>query len=85
MFGMGMPELLVILVIALLVFGTKRLPEMGSSIGKAIRGFKGSMEGDGREPTTLPATPASCVQCGQPAPLEASFCPHCGHSFEDVK
>lgn len=78
MFGMGMPELLVILVIALLIFGTKRLPEMGSSIGKAIRGFKGSMEGDGRESATPPATPAACSHCGQPAPLEASFCPHCG-------
>lgn len=78
MFGLGLPELLVILVIALLVFGTKRLPEMGSSLGKAIRGFKGSMEGDARGPATSPTTPASCSRCGQPAPREASFCPHCG-------
>ena len=41
MFGsIGMPELLVIFVIALLVFGPRRLPDVGRSIGEAIRGFK---------------------------------------------
>ncbi|RLB07300.1 MAG: twin-arginine translocase TatA/TatE family subunit [Deltaproteobacteria bacterium] len=40
MFGIGMPELIIILVIALLVFGASRLPEIGSGIGKAIRNFK---------------------------------------------
>jgi sec-independent protein translocase protein TatA len=38
-----MPELLVILVIALLIFGPAKLPELGSSIGKALRNFKSSM------------------------------------------
>lgn len=36
MFGLGLPELLVILVLALLVVGPKRLPQAGASIGKAI-------------------------------------------------
>ncbi len=41
MFGsIGTPELLVILVIALIVFGPRRLPELGSTIGKAIRDFR---------------------------------------------
>jgi sec-independent protein translocase protein TatA len=41
MFGnIGMPELLVILAIALLVFGPKKLPEVGRSIGKAVREFR---------------------------------------------
>lgn len=39
-FGIGLPEMIVILVLALLVFGPKKLPEIGSSIGKAIRGFQ---------------------------------------------
>ncbi|WP_041243663.1 twin-arginine translocase TatA/TatE family subunit [Gloeobacter kilaueensis] len=39
-FGLGLPEVLVIAVIALLIFGPKKLPEMGSALGKAIRGFK---------------------------------------------
>lgn len=40
MFGIGMPELLVIFVIALVVFGPGKLPDVGRSIGEAIRGFK---------------------------------------------
>jgi sec-independent protein translocase protein TatA len=39
-FGIGLPEMAVILVLALLIFGPKKLPEIGSSLGKAIRGFK---------------------------------------------
>jgi sec-independent protein translocase protein TatA len=42
--GIGMPELIVILVIALIFFGPGKLPEMGSMIGKAIRGFKKAMD-----------------------------------------
>ncbi|MBW2040110.1 MAG: twin-arginine translocase TatA/TatE family subunit [Deltaproteobacteria bacterium] len=44
MFGIGMPELIIILVIALLVFGASRLPEIGSGVGKAIRNFKKSIK-----------------------------------------
>jgi sec-independent protein translocase protein TatA len=45
MFGnLGVPELLVIMGIALLVFGAKRLPEIGSSLGKGIREFKSSIK-----------------------------------------
>jgi sec-independent protein translocase protein TatA len=40
MFDIGMPELIVILIIALLVFGAGKLPEIGTSLGKAVRGFK---------------------------------------------
>ena len=39
-FGIGLPEMAVIFTIALLVFGPKKLPEIGRSIGKAIRGFQ---------------------------------------------
>lgn len=38
--NIGTPELLILLVIALLVFGAKRLPEMGAAMGKGIREFK---------------------------------------------
>ena len=40
MFGLGMPELILILVIALVIFGPSKLPEMGASVGKAIREFR---------------------------------------------
>ncbi|MDX2241708.1 MAG: TatA/E family twin arginine-targeting protein translocase [Leptolyngbyaceae cyanobacterium bins.302] len=39
-FGIGLPEMVLIMVIALLVFGPKKLPEIGRSLGKAIRGFQ---------------------------------------------
>ena len=39
-FGIGLPEMVVIMVIAVLIFGPKKLPEIGRSMGKAIRGFQ---------------------------------------------
>jgi sec-independent protein translocase protein TatA len=39
-FGIGLPEMVLIFVLALLVFGPKKLPEIGKSLGKAIRGFQ---------------------------------------------
>ena len=50
MFGIGMPELIVILVIALIFFGPAKLPDLGSSIGKAIRGFKKAVEEPDKKP-----------------------------------
>ncbi|MEN9229607.1 MAG: twin-arginine translocase TatA/TatE family subunit [Thermostichus sp. DG02_5_bins_236] len=46
-FGMGLPELAVIGVIAVVVFGPKKLPELGSAVGKALRGFKQEMNNPG--------------------------------------
>jgi sec-independent protein translocase protein TatA len=42
MFGIGIPELLIIMVIVLIIFGAGKLPEIGAGMGKAIRNFKGA-------------------------------------------
>jgi sec-independent protein translocase protein TatA len=57
-------QILIVLVIALLVFGPKRLPEMGRSIGRGIREFKGAILDD--EPRTTPARPV------EPTPATAT-------------
>ncbi len=40
MFGLGLPELGIIALVAILIFGPKKLPQLGSSLGKTLRGFK---------------------------------------------
>jgi sec-independent protein translocase protein TatA len=53
MFGIGVPEMIIILIVALVFIGPGRLPDLGNSFGKAIRGFKRAME---EEPETKPET-----------------------------
>jgi sec-independent protein translocase protein TatA len=54
MFGIGMPELIVILVIVLIIFGAGKLPEIGAGMGKAIRNFKGATaEPERKEPDNI--------------------------------
>jgi sec-independent protein translocase protein TatA len=58
MYGLGAQELMIILGIVVLIFGAKRLPELGSGVGKAIRNFKGGIksieEGDPEKPDEDP-------------------------------
>lgn len=53
MFGIGIPELLIILVIILVVFGANKLPEIGAGMGKAIKNFKKATS----EPEEIDVTP----------------------------
>jgi sec-independent protein translocase protein TatA len=56
-FGIGTPELLILLLVLLLVFGAKRLPEMGRSLGKGMREFKDSVSGKEAEDDITPELP----------------------------
>jgi len=56
MFGLGMPELLVILVIIILIFGTSRLASLGKGMGEGIRNFKKGLR-DEDSPEDKPKTP----------------------------
>ncbi|MDX9822850.1 MAG: twin-arginine translocase TatA/TatE family subunit [Syntrophales bacterium] len=55
MFGIGMPELLIILVIILIIFGAGKLPDIGNALGRGIRNFKKAS----KEPDEIDVTPES--------------------------
>lgn len=60
-------HLLLILVVALLVLGPKRLPEAGRALGKGIRDFRSAMTGDDREPQGGLVTQAGSVEAAEPS------------------
>ncbi len=64
----GIAGLIVILIVALLVFGPKRLPEIGRSLGKGMREFKDSITGNSDEKAELPASSSS----DEPPPSSSS-------------
>jgi sec-independent protein translocase protein TatA len=93
MFGYGWGPILIIVVIVLLLFGPKRLPELGESIGKAIKSFKKAHD----EPETLKHSQEgetasadadtekkACPQCKKELTGEFAFCPHCGHNLKSA-
>ena len=89
--GLRMPELLIILVVALLIFGPKNLPKLGKSLGQTVKNVRDGMEGDEDEPKKVeaPAEPApapepvaATVEVVEPAEdvVEENvvFCSKCG-------
>jgi sec-independent protein translocase protein TatA len=63
-------QILIVLVIALLVFGPRRLPEMGRSIGRGIREFKGAILDDDEPRRQPPAEPRATTTAAVPRPEE---------------
>ncbi len=68
--GLGMWEMMLIFLVVLLLFGAKRLPEIGSSLGKGIREFKGSIREIEREVQAPPA-PRETVASSSSSPEDA--------------
>jgi sec-independent protein translocase protein TatA len=64
-------HLLFVLVVALLVLGPKRLPEVGRSLGKGLRDFRGALSGDDRDEPSIPEhhTPSPAPQATAPQPV----------------
>lgn len=58
--GIGPMELIVVLIVALLIFGPKKLPELGKSLGSGMRSFKDSVSGSDRD--ELPAARPSAAE-----------------------
>ena len=67
----GMPELLLLGLVVLLLFGPKRLPEMGRSLGKGFREFKGSITGDDKDEHGFDASKLEVTEAMTTDPIEA--------------
>ena len=63
---LSLPHILILLVIALLVFGARRIPEIGSSLGQGIREFKKSLREVGTDQPQTPAPPANNASTSVP-------------------
>jgi sec-independent protein translocase protein TatA len=93
MFGYSWGPILIILVIVLLLFGPKRLPELGESIGKAIKSFKkahddpevlSQKQEGGATAGAAEAQKNLCPQCQKELGGEFAFCPHCGRNIKSA-
>ena len=78
-------HILLLLVVVLLVFGAKRLPEIGRSLGEGMRGFKDSISGEGQQhsltsaPMAAPPVPSPATVAPVAAPAPTMVAPVAGH------
>ncbi len=96
-FGLGAPELLIILVVILLLFGASRLGDVGGSLGRGIKEFRQNIKDDEKKPdaaapAAAPTTPSAsaggdvvaarkCPSCGALNAVSAKHCNECGASM----
>jgi sec-independent protein translocase protein TatA len=73
--NVGPLEIAVVLIIVLIIFGPKRLPELGQSMGRGIREFKSSLSGDSKEDQDSPEEKRRELEASQAAPSAAESTP----------
>jgi sec-independent protein translocase protein TatA len=73
--NVGPLEIAVVLIIVLIIFGPKRLPELGQSMGRGIREFKSSLSGDSKEEQDSPEEKRRELEASQAAPSAAEVEP----------
>lgn len=73
----GMPELIIILLILLLLFGASKLPQLGGALGKTIKSFKQEMKDGASEKLQL-----ICPKCNEEVNEDAIFCQKCGEKLK---
>jgi len=92
-FGLGLPELLVILVVLVLIFGVNKVGDLGGALGKSVREFREAAKEDETSPapgatnnnaTSSVAAPTQvtaarfCSNCRSQVDAESKFCAQCG-------
>ena len=80
-FGLGLPELLVILVVLVLIFGVNKVGDLGGALGKSVREFRHAAKGDDDEPPAPVSTnnnANSAPAATPPSVTSARFCSNCG-------
>jgi sec-independent protein translocase protein TatA len=79
---LGLPELIIILIIVIIIFGASRLPELGKGIGSAIKNFKNATtDPDDVGPAASSAAVGACVNCGTVNAADSRFCRKCGNKL----
>ena len=78
--NIGPLEIIVVLIIALIVFGPKRLPELGNSLGKGIREFKDSVTGDNKDDDAVEDPDVKTI--GEPKAVTTPIDPPTTHRVE---
>lgn len=88
----GPVEILIVLLVAAMIFGVSKLPEIGGAVGKSIREFRGASAEDESRPPISEAKPegqplpvgAVCASCGAPNAADSKFCTACGSAIGSV-
>ncbi|MFI5253322.1 MAG: twin-arginine translocase TatA/TatE family subunit [Bacteroidota bacterium] len=85
--NLGTPEILLILLVILVLFGAKKIPDLMQGLGKGVKEFrKASRDIQNEIEHEVSGTPTesktTCFYCSSPVAREARFCPSCGKSLE---